>query len=133
MGCMDSGPFHLTSNLQSPARAPLCSLDLQQQLHGASGHPFHPPGTLAPLSPWRSSWPGDLGEEGVSSHPQGTGAGGTERSRGWEHRGCGSGWLPRAFFLGCPHPNTPQSSSRTPPPEQITSEPVKPAWFQESA
>lgn len=39
--------------------------------------------------------------------PGGTRAGGAERSQGWEHGACGRGCLPRAFFLGCPHPNTP--------------------------
>lgn len=109
--CLDTGAFHLTSNLERPAGAswaPRCSLDLQRQLHWASRHPSCPPGT-----PWLPSFPSafqeGLRDGGVTSPPRsiGAGAGRGEWGVGQQRLPAMAGFTGRAFFLGCPYPDTP--------------------------
>lgn len=97
--------FHHRTSFPTVHKGPLCSLDLQHRLHRASGHPFPP---TAPRFPFplgtpagQETWAGGVLISAPGHWPVRTG------SRGKEHGGGGSGWLPRAFFLGVPPPTPP--------------------------
>lgn len=127
-------PIHRASNLQSPARASgapcavwTCSSSFTGPQDTPSAHPAprlpFPLGAPAGQETWARKGshltPGAPGPVGL-------------RGAGVEARSLRQWLSSQSFLPGVPPPQHPQSSSCTPPPEQITSEPVKPTWSQES-